>query len=163
MHTQNCGFVITENWWCFVMFGHSGSWLCWRKCIVWIKAWSEWKCFTSKWNFWLAPPHSERILQSELPGYSHQCSCSRSFWSCLSKWHQAIRVLLQNTQPLKWQRKTQLSNLSISFHLCLVYGTELLSRLNTFWRKRIKSCWKFHILSIQNMWHWLGCEREKVL
>lgn len=105
MHTQNCSFVITENWWCFVMFGHSDSWLCWHKCIVWIKAWSEWKCFTSKWNFWLAPPHSERIFQSTLPGYSHQRSCLRSFWSCLSKWHQAIRILLWNTAAFKMAKK----------------------------------------------------------
>lgn len=57
----------------------------------------------------------------------------------------------------------RISNIHERFQRYLVYGTEHLSRLKTFCRKRIKSCWKFHILSIQNVWRWLGCEREKVL
>lgn len=61
MHTRNCGFVITANWWCFVMFGHSDSWLCWHKCMVWIKAWSEWKCFVRQNGIfdWLRPIQRE--------------------------------------------------------------------------------------------------------
>lgn len=44
MHKQKCSFVITEKWWCCVMFGRIDSRLRWHKCIVWITAWSQCEC-----------------------------------------------------------------------------------------------------------------------